>query len=380
MDHGHHGGDIYRNEIIYDFSVNTNPLGMPKEVYRALAEGMGDWERYPDPECGRLTERLAACYRIPVSWIICGSGAADLIYQLALFRRPGKALVTAPAFSEYEHALQAAGCQVIYEKLRQEEQFALRPQRMAEQIDGDTKLVFVCNPNNPTGMMVDAKELLTLADACRKQQALLVIDECFCELSDRPETGSFLPFLERYPEVLVLRAFTKTYAMAGLRLGYGISSSRELIEGLLRMRQPWSVSVPAQQAGVAALGRQDYLQNARAMIRKERERLKNGLEELGFLVYPSEANYLLFQDRREESCGNLWEQLKAQKILIRDCSSYRGLGEGFYRIGVRTPKENEILLEKLKMIVSGIASGECDRIKHEKKGDGYEFIQDYSCG
>ena len=369
MDHGQHGGDIYRNEIIYDFSININPLGMPEAVRHALREGMDAWERYPDPECRKLTKKLADYYGLPASWVICGSGAADLIYQLALFCKPKQALVTAPAFSEYEGALRAAGCRILYEELKKEEDFRVNFGRMAERIDGDTELVFACNPNNPTGMMADGKELLVLAEACRKHHAVLVIDECFCELSDRPVTGSFLPFLKQYPEVLVLRAFTKTYAMAGLRLGYGICSSRKLLDGIRSVRQPWSVSVPAQQAGEAALGQGEYLEEARALIRRERERLKAGLERLGFAVYPSETNYLLFQDCREKEHGNLWEELCRTKLLIRDCSNYRGLGQGFYRICVKTQEDNELLLEYLK-----------DIIKKEKKGDSYEFVSDYSCG
>lgn len=368
MDHGHHGGDIYRNEIIYDFSININPLGMPEEARRVLRENIDAWEKYPDPECRELRERLSEAFQVPVSWLICGSGAADLIYQLTAWKKPKRALVTAPAFSEYERALRTVGCRVDYEILRKEEQFAVDPDRLADRIDDGIDMVFVCNPNNPTGTMVDGEAFCCLADACERHRALLVIDECFCELSDRPESGTFLPYIGRYPHTMILRAFTKTYAMAGLRLGYGICSSREVMSGLRSVRQPWSISVPAQQAGAAVLGQQEYLQNAGELIRRERKRLKEALEKMGFTVYRSEANYLLFEDRRmriedqrtgtenrgtgtedpgTETHKNLWEQLKDRKILIRDCSNYRGLGEGYYRICVKTPEENGILLVQL---------------------------------
>lgn len=350
MNHGQHGGDIYRNEILYDFSININPLGMPDAVRRVLRDSIDTWEQYPDPECEALTACLAEYYRVPASWLICGSGAADLIYQLMAFLKPGQALLTAPAFSEYERALRAVGCRITYENLKKEEEFALVPERMAAQIDGSTDIVFVCNPNNPTGMMVDGEALCCLAEACERNHAVLVVDECFCELSDRPEKGSFLPWLDRYPRTVILRAFTKTYAMAGLRLGYGICSSPELLDGLRQVRQPWSISVPAQQAGAAALGQREYLRQARAMIRQERERLKKGLEQLGFRVYPSEANYLLFEDTLEE--GTLWHQMKTRKLLIRDCSNYRNLGSGFCRVCVRTPEENQILLQYLHEILA----------------------------
>lgn len=346
-----HGGDIYRNPGVLDFSVNLNPLGMPPGVAEAVKAGDGLWGCYPDARCQELAEALAGFHGLPAGQLLCGNGAADLIFQLVQALRPKHAMVLAPSFSEYEQALKGVGCQVSHFFLKKEEGFRPHIGRLIRQLPKDCELLFFCNPNNPSGAAVPAEELGELADACSRRGIRLVADECFVELLEEPKRYSLLPRTVRDPNLFVLRAFTKTYAMAGLRLGYGVCGDRVLLERMNALRQPWSVSVPAQQAGVAALKEVRYLEESRRLIARQREALTEGLSGLGFEVFPSQANFVLFYDKKESRHERLGARLLEEGILIRDCKNYFGLSEGYYRVCVKQEADQAHLLRALGRIV-----------------------------
>lgn len=354
MDDYKHGGDIYRNMITHDFSVNLNPLGMPETVKKALRDSVEHWNRYPDSECGELTARLAEHHQISKENILCGNGAADLIYQLVQAKKPGRALLIAPTFSEYRQALEQVDCRIDTCFLEEKHGFHISMDTLISHLTDKTDLVFFCNPNNPTGIPVKSPEVEKLAKACHHNKTLLVLDECFCEFLEKPEEYSMIGMTETYPYMLILRAFTKSYAMAGVRLGYGISGDKNILEAMKRVRQPWSVSVPAQEAGIAALQTTRYLEHTRELLKEQRLILKERLRQLGLIVYDSEVNYLLFrvpweqrQRVQRRAADSLYEVCRKQKLLIRDCSNFTGLDQGFYRICIRTPQENQVLLEIL---------------------------------
>lgn len=353
-----HGGDIYNKKITLDFSVNVNPLGMPSGVRQALRDSIGHWSRYPDPECRELAGRLGDRHNIEKERIVCGNGAADLIYRLAWAVRPGRALLPAPTFSEYERALLSVRSRVRYYCLKEEQDYRIEVQELCGLLEkGD--ILFLCNPNNPTGLAVKNSRIELLAEACREKNGFLVLDECFCEFLDKPEQYTFMEKIREYPQVVILRAFTKSYAMAGLRLGYAVCGDIGLAQRLRLTGQPWSVSAPAQEAGVAALEENDYLEKARKLIQVEREWMRGQLAGLGFRVFPSQVNYFLFKDKEENRHGDLWEGLQKQKILIRDCSNFVGLEAAkngsacrYYRTGVKTHRDNEMLLDNICRILA----------------------------
>ncbi len=351
MDRREHGGDIYRNQVRYDASVNVNPLGMPGRVREKLLRALDTWSRYPDPECQALNRALAAFYGLEESRILCGNGAAELIWLLVQQLRPRKALLVEPTFSEYESALLSAGCQAERIFLTPENGFLPDMDRIAEAAAKGCDMVFFCNPNNPTGVLASRKDMKILADACERRGAYLVVDECFCELSDDPEGASMVPEISCYSKLILLKAFTKTYAMAGLRLGYLLAGDDSLPGRLRRNRQPWSVSVPAQAAGIAALEEADYLEESRRLIRKERAVLAEGLETLGLKVFSSCSNFLLFavpdEEKRCRRQDALWVNAGQRGLLIRNCENFAGLGPGYYRVCVGRPEENRFLLKTI---------------------------------
>ena len=212
-----HGGDIYSQDIQMDYSANINPLGMPEAVRQALRDCL---ERevcslYPDSRCERLRQALGRHHGVEDKWIICGNGAADLIFGLAAALRPVRGLVTAPAFSEYEQALRSVGCRTDYYYLREDRGFALDAAgmcgcvRAAAERGEPYDVVFLCNPNNPTGIPVKKEEVKQLADTCERLGAYLAVDECFCDFLDNSELYSVIPDLARFTHLFVLKAFTK---------------------------------------------------------------------------------------------------------------------------------------------------------------------------
>jgi threonine-phosphate decarboxylase len=342
-----HGGDIEGYILEYgsaplDFSANCNPLGIPPGVVTAIAEAAASADRYPDPLCRRLTGALSEKLGIPPGWILCGNGAADLIFRLALAKKPKTALVTAPTFSEYELALKTAGCRVLHHSLNSADGFAVT-EALLGAIAPAVDMLFICNPNNPTGLTIAPALLAKILEACAESGTLLVVDECFNGFLDDPAAHTLKSKLSGYGNLLILDAFTKLYGMAGVRLGYCMTKNTALLDGMRNAGQPWAVSSLAQAAGLAALKETEYIEKARVLVRTERAYLQNALASAGMYAVSGEANYIFFRSE----IPALVPKLRAKGILIRDCGNYRGLSEGWYRVAVRTHAENERLVDAL---------------------------------
>ena len=245
----------------------------------------------------------------------------------------------APSFSEYEEALRSVGAEVEYYYLCEEDNFQIREDyvdKLSEEID----MIFLCNPNNPTGQTIDRDMLIKILDRCKKQNIVVILDECFLEFLDEPNRYEMSDLRGEYPNLLIIKAFTKIFSMPGLRLGYAISSNQDILEEMSCKLQQWNVSVPAQMAGVAALEKpKEYIRQTREYVSGQREYMRNIMKMMGYVVFASKANYLFFKGRP----GLEKEALEAG-FLIRDCQNYEGLSEGFYRIAVRTKEENERLI------------------------------------
>ena len=340
-----HGGDIYRYPDMIDFSSNCNPFGPPQRVQDAICRAAGQIGHYPDVQCSLLRDALSAKLHVPGAWIFFGNGAAEVIFAAVTALKPQKALLPAPTFAEYTQALETVGCEIQYEQTAEADGFAL-PMDFAEQITEDIDMVFLCNPNNPTGNLLSREETERVIRRAGALDCTVVLDECFLDFVENPDEFSMLGELAVYPHVILLKAFTKLYAMAGVRLGYGISSNPAIIEKLERSVQPWNVSSLAQAAGLAALAEDAYVRESLTTLRAERAYLLQALEKLGCRTYASQANYIFF--RGETTLG---EKLRAAGFLVRDCSNYAGLGKGYYRVAVRLHEDNVKLVQALAHIL-----------------------------
>ena len=407
-----HGGDIYGDAAVeLDFSVNTNRLGMPEAVRDAVIASAAAWEQYPDALCRKVRRAAAAFYEsdgtpIPEDWLVFGNGASDILYAVVAAVHPKQAILLAPGFSEYERALRMCGCKIRWLHLKEENGFSLesvKEELYAMLRDGSRdasetvspeknvkmesvsiesaqehtqkneiqegfpfkhenaweKILILGNPNNPTGRAISAAELEKLAEVCRETHTWLMVDECFQWFLDTRRESSFVGNLLNGVgnHVILLNALTKICSMAGLRLGYGIIPNAELRERLEKFRQPWSVSAPAQAGGVAAFAvladhsEGNLLEWTDKFLQAERPRLAEKLEELGFTVYPSQTNYLLFRSPDEDS-RDYKQGCLEDGILIRACENFEGLDRHYYRVAVRNREENERLINILKEVQS----------------------------
>lgn len=340
-----HGGDLVSAGKIYDgkildLSVNVNPLGTPPEVIAAAQRAAENAAAYPDPACRELRVAIAARDGVRPEQIFCGNGAAEVIFRLAFALHPRAALLTAPTFAEYEASLIQAGCKCRFHELRREDEFDVTEKILAD-ITPPVELVVLCSPNNPTGRVIPEPLLLRILSRCREIGAALMVDECF--LPFVTEGRGLAPWLDKYPELFLLRAFTKTYAIPGLRLGYGLASP-ELVERLERWGACWNVSGVAQAAGTACCGLPDWPKMGRELISSQRPKLTAGLESLGCEVVHGQANYVLF---RLQGVYDLKERMLRRGVLLRSCANYRNLGRDWYRAAVRPQSETEKFLELL---------------------------------
>ena len=337
-----HGGDIYTNSVKLDFSANINPAGMPEKVRQALMDAAGRCEAYPDPYCTELRRKIAAHERVPADYILCGNGAAEMIYAYAFTLPKDKpALIVSPTFCEYEQALSAADIPAEDYILKEENSFRLTEEFLRTDFT-KYSAIFLCSPNNPTGITVNPDIICGILQSGVR----LFCDFCFLDLTDTPDKYDIPVLLQTYPNLTVLRAFTKSYAMAGVRLGYAMCSDIEFLSEMSEKTQCWNVSTLAQAAGCAALDCTDWLAESVRKISAERRYLIDGLTQLGIRVYHGEANYLLLYSE-----GDIAEKLMARGIMLRRCSNYIGLGEGYIRIAVRTREENDLLLSELHEVL-----------------------------
>lgn len=338
-----HGGDVFEREIMYDFSANLNPLGMPESVKNALQKSISEWEKYPDPLCRNLVNKLSEHENFAPENIVCGNGAADLIFRIVQAVKPKKAVVCAPSFSEYSKALVQNGSEILTYFLSEQNDFVL-DEKILEMLDESVQMLILCTPNNPTGQTIDSELLRRICEKCKANDIVFLCDECFIDFTENAARAE--QFLNA--DVVILKAFTKIYAMAGLRLGYALFGDAELAESVRKKGQFWSVSAPAQTAGEAALDEKFYLEKTIELVKTERGSLTEKLRDFGFKVYPSKANFILFKSELP-----LDEMLLQEKILIRSCTNFDGLEQGFFRIAVRSHEENSALVSAIERCLNG---------------------------
>ncbi len=344
-----HGGPDYAelNSLglsanrVLDFSVCCNPYTPPASARRALRSVCID--RYPDSTSSELCRKLASTLGISPGLILPGSGSTELIRLIALtyFRTGDKVMVLKPTYGEYELAGRIAGAdmtEIIWDiRAERSSQF----KKLVDNIQlRSPKSVFICNPNNPTGVYFSRAEIEAVLEACRG--SLMVLDEAYVSFAEG--YWSSIDLL-RKSNVILLRSMTKDYALAGLRLGY-VLAAEEIVRDLRRVCPPWNVNAAAQQAGLAVLDEPGYLAQSRDRIRRSKQYLLAGLAKIGLAAEPSQANFFLV---KTGSGRQFRAALLQHGILVRDCTSF-GLPE-YIRIAPRTLAECRVLIKTLRILM-----------------------------
>ncbi len=344
-----HGGDVYhlartvggRVENRLDFSANINPLGFPGGVAEAVNQALVELVHYPDRHCWQLRLDLAAYHGLSPEEVLVGNGSTELIYLVVRALKPRKALIVAPAFSEYQEALDAAQVSYNYHITSEAGCFTLERLPEAPRVE----LLFLANPASPSGALLQPERLLPWLAAWNAAGLFVALDEAFI---DFVEEASLKTHLRRFPRLIILRSFTKFFAIPGLRLGY-LLAAPDLVARLAAFQEPWSVNTLAQAAGQACLKDRDYITRTRSLVAQEREHLQKGLQALpGLRPFPGEANYLLVKITRPGwTARRLRKRLLARGIVIRDAGNFQGLDERYFRVAVRRREDNDRLLAAL---------------------------------
>jgi histidinol-phosphate aminotransferase len=337
---------------VLDFSANLNPFGPAPVVQRAvrtlLRESPDAVARYPDSLSLRLRRALAERLAVDAESLVVGNGSTELIRLLALayFGRGDRVLLVQPTFGEYEVACRIAGASVVTEQLSPGRDFELDVDGMVSNIGRwRPKGVFLCNPNNPTGRYLPREAVERIVKSARG--ALVVLDEAYITFVDETWDSISLACgdaVEQMGSLVVLRSMTKDYGMAGLRLGYAVAG-REVICMLRRICPPWNVNALAQEAAIAAIGDDDYLERTRKELSKAKRYLVRELSAMDWPPVPSEANFFLV---RVGDAGQVRRELLKRGLLVRDCTSF-GLG-GYVRIAARSMGDCRRLVAALKEV------------------------------
>ncbi|SJZ37406.1 threonine-phosphate decarboxylase CobD [Selenihalanaerobacter shriftii] len=356
-----HGGNIkaaakeydLQLEEIIDFSANINFLGPPSVVEEEIKASLDQIIHYPEPEAKTLCNELADYFGIQSRNVIVGNGEVELIYLISKVIQPSHALVLAPTFSEYEAAVESVGGKIELFKLSRYNNFKIDMKSLFSKLEeSDIDLLFLCNPNNPTGDLITKSELLKLVEVAKNEETFVVLDEAFLDFLMNESEYTLISEAVQQENLLVLRSMTKFFAVPGLRIGYGIGNAN-LISKLESSKDPWNVNLFAQQVGVKVLKEDTYITKTKGTIKQEKEFLYQQLNQLkGLNPYRPTVNYILIDISDTEYNSQQLKSLLASKgILVRDCSTYHLLGKDFIRVAVKNREDNQKLIKELKLLL-----------------------------
>jgi threonine-phosphate decarboxylase len=343
-----HGG-IYSipnpDPKILDFSSNINPLGPTPKAVKSIKSNLKTLPIYPDPESSDLRKILQKYTKIPSSQIVVGNGATEIIYNFcrSFLSSKTKVLIPIPTFGEYEAAARLSGAKITFFKTFDLEKDT---DNFISKLPNNG-CIFICNPNNPTGNLISKNNLKKILSQAKRNNCLMFVDECFIELVPQHEE-SIIDLVKKNDNLIILRSLTKSFGLAGIRIGYGVSS-KKIISILNKIKIPWNVSGLAQQAAKESISTPNYLIKSKKLILQELNYLKANISKLDkFDCYDSATNFILIKTKIDSDV--LQKKLLQKKILIRNCSNIRGLDHNFIRIAVKKRKENQKLLRALKEI------------------------------
>ena len=334
-----HGGDIYTNKVKLDFSVNVNPLGIPKGVEDAMYQAVVRCQQYPDIRALELKEAVAKQLAVPKEYLLFGNGASEVFMGIMHTIKPRKVLIPIPSFYGYQYVTEAVESEISYYFMEKKNSF-LTGKELFMMLTEDIDILFLAHPNNPTGKRLERDYLREVLDICRDKGIYVVLDECFISFCEG--NASFVSEIEEYPNLLLVQAFTKIYAIPGVRLGFLVSSNKGFIQKIANQLPEWNLSVFAQEAGIACVKEKIFVEQTVEYVQKERVFLSKQLQKMGLEVFAGEGNFVLIYTQVP-----LYELLLERGILIRDCQNFKGLSKGYYRIAVKSREDNIILLREI---------------------------------
>lgn len=336
---------------IKDFSSNINPFGASKKAKEAILENIDMVSIYPDPKYKKLKESISTYCSCKEENIIVGSGATELISSFISLINPKHALLLSPSYSEYESELNKIGCKIEKFFAKEKEDFKIDYKKLLNYINSSKfDLVIICNPNNPTGFAFSKEEIANLLE---NSSSFFMIDETYVEFTE-PNIYSSTPLIDEFKNIFVIRGTSKFFSTPGIRLGYGLISNCNIKKSMLEKLDLWNINIFATTMGEIMFKDSSYISSNTSLLKKERDYVfkeLNSIEDLK--VYRSYSNFILCKIKSKKlTATTLYNKLLKKGLIIRNCSSFEGLDEYFFRICLLKHEDNELLIENLKDIFS----------------------------
>ena len=349
-----HGADINSAAELYgleadkiiDFSSNINPF-IVESMDKIVAAGVENLQKYPDIKYRRLRKNIADYLRVEDSYIIPGNGATEIIYLL-MRNLSGRLAIINPTFSEYRKGAEIAGLSVVDFVMDWKKDFKLDLDEIYRRKD-EFDSIFICNPNNPDGSVREIKKLLEFAE---KEGKLLIVDETFIEFADSEKDRSLVNMVEKSKNLFIIRAVTKFFGIPGIRLGYGISSNRELLQKMYDEKEPWTINSFADSASDFIFKDDEYIRKSKEYFSKERVCMINEINKIdGIKAFNSDANFILVRFENRNVLDVKENLLKRAGLLIRDASNFIGLDSSFARVAIKNHEQNTVLVDALRSVL-----------------------------
>lgn len=349
-----HGSDLEKIEQIYgikkenitSFSANVNPLGISFRLKDTLASHLDAITTYPDREYTDLRKAIGKYVDTDYEHIIVGNGSSELISIIIQIKKPKKACIIGPTYSEYEREIHISGGLCHYFPLKEEEDFHLNIKELCETLKKDTDLLILCNPNNPTSTVISTKEMREILDVCKQNDILVMVDETYIEFTDNMEKITAVPLTEIYNNLVILRGISKFFAAPGLRLGYAICGDLDFIREINQKKNPWTINSLAAIAGEIMFSDEEYINQTKTLISSERTRICEKLKQCkGLKIYPCNANFVLVRSLDNNiTADDIFDAAIKQNLMIRNCSSFPFLNNQYFRFCFMDPEKNDELL------------------------------------
>ena len=354
-----HGANIFelcelygfKKEELMDFSSNINPFGSSEKAKNYIVNNIDMVSLYPDPEYKKLKESISSYCLCKKENILLGSGATELISSFISFIEPKKALLLSPSYSEYEKELNKISCDISKYFAKEELDFKIDVDDLIKEINKEKfELIIICNPNNPTGFAFNKEELKKLL---QNTNTFVMVDETYIEFTDMNYFSS-TSLVDDFEKLFVIRGTSKFFSTPGIRLGYGLTSNADILNNISKKLDLWNINIFATLMGEIMFSDNEYIENTSIKIKKERDYLLKELKSPSKIkVFDSYGNFILCKLKDKVlTARELYEKLIAKKIIIRDCASFEGLSEYYFRVCILKPSENKLLIESLKSILN----------------------------
>lgn len=333
------------NDII-DFSSNVNPH-IISDLGKYVLEGLEKSRSYPDINYTNLRNNISDYIKVDSELIIPGNGATEIIYLLMKSIKRRLAILN-PTFSEYGRGAKLNNLEIIDFHLKEENNFSIDLDEIQKNMDKFDSL-FVCNPNNPNGKVKDLNELL---DLMIENDKLLIVDETFMEFVGEEEKYSLINKIEQTPNLFILKAVTKFFGMPGLRLGYGVTSNKQIINNIYEYKEPWTINSFAENLSNYLFKDKEYINSSKDYYINERKFMLEELRKISRLkVYDTDTNFVLIKLDDDEANSLKLELFEKYNILIRDASNFIGLDKSYIRVAIKSHNDNKVLIESLRKIL-----------------------------